>query len=178
MNGSRATRTPRPQALREPQPASGLAKAAQAVGLLAGWRSVRILGRSSRGMCRRDICYPAAFATGPPGKLNSSTTLREPQRGHFKRPSSIETGNAAPRVQTSVSRSRRIAALHSRIDFKPSRRPHARSVPRSASTAASLKGVVEGRRAFFGGQPDGPGRQERVNRRLPSKLHNLQAVQG
>jgi hypothetical protein len=41
-------------------------------------------------------------------------TLREPQRGHFKRLSRRESGNSAPRVHTSVSKSRsdRSVRLH------------------------------------------------------------------
>jgi hypothetical protein len=41
----------------------------------------------------------------PVGKSNSKTTRRDPQRGHFNRPSSIDIGKAAPLVQISVSRS-------------------------------------------------------------------------
>src|SRR5471030_565665 len=54
--------------------------------------------------------------------------IRKNLVGHFNRTSSIETGKVAPRVQTRVSKSSLMVALHSRIDFRPSRRPHAHVV--------------------------------------------------
>ncbi len=39
------------------------------------------------------------------GGWYNTTTLREPQRGQRSRPSSRESGNALPRVQTNVSMS-------------------------------------------------------------------------
>jgi glycine/D-amino acid oxidase-like deaminating enzyme len=97
------------------------------------------------GMCTRFEALPwrltiryAVFASGFVGKSKSKTTRRDPHRGHFKRPSSIETGNAPPLVQISVSRSSRMPALHSRIDFMPSRLPQAqRAVMRSPASRAS-----------------------------------------
>lgn len=53
-------------------------------------------------------------------------------------------GGAAPRVQRRVSRSRRIAALHSRIGFSPSRRPQAH--PRNHSRT-----TIEAGRLMAGG---------------------------
>jgi hypothetical protein len=63
------------------------------------------------------------LAIGLVGKSKSKTTRRDPQRGHFKRPSSIEIGKALPLVQMSVSRSRRMLALHSLKVFIASRLP-------------------------------------------------------
>src|SRR5215467_10822747 len=47
---------------------------------------------------------PARMVIGGTSKINA--TLREPQRGHFRRLSRRDNGNAAPRVHTSVSISR------------------------------------------------------------------------
>jgi hypothetical protein len=54
----------------------------------------------------------ALFARGLVGESNNKTTHRDPQRGHFERPSSIEIGKAPPLVHMRVSRSSRMLALH------------------------------------------------------------------
>jgi hypothetical protein len=69
--------------------------------------------------------FQARFTIGLLGRSNSKTTRRDPHAGHFNRPSNIEIGKAPPLVQTRVSRSSRMLALHSRIVFIPSRRPQA-----------------------------------------------------
>jgi hypothetical protein len=50
-------------------------------------------------------------------------TRRDPQRGHFIRLSNLAIGKSRPRVHTSDVRSTSTFAVHSRIDFIPSRLP-------------------------------------------------------
>jgi hypothetical protein len=73
----------------EPKPTGAFAHASQAHGL-ASWvaltaRLRQVLARNVPSRHRY-----ADFNTGRPGRLNSSTTLREPHARHFRRPSSIE----------------------------------------------------------------------------------------
>jgi hypothetical protein len=42
-------------------------------------------------------------------RSNRKTTRRDPQRGHFNRHSSIETGNAAPRERVKIEADARLA---------------------------------------------------------------------
>jgi hypothetical protein len=52
-----------------------------------------------------------------------TTTRRDRQRGHIRRPSKLESGKFGPRVQTKVSRSSSRVYRHLRRDFMPSRLP-------------------------------------------------------
>ena len=69
--------------------------------------------------------------------------------GHLNRPSSIETGKAAPRVQMSVSKSSRIVALHSLIRFMPSRGPQPQRavifhpLSRASARVSIIKGHIK-----------------------------------
>ena len=100
----------------------------------ARWRP----GRESNGDASRLILlrfrlrrfdrYPERYPTtrlaiGLNGKSNSRTTRRDPQFGHFSRPTSIGTEKAAPLGRTSLSRSSPMLALHSLKRFIVSRRP-------------------------------------------------------
>jgi hypothetical protein len=57
--------------------------------------------------------------------VNATRTLRDPQRGHFSRLSSIVSGKSRPRVQMSVCRSSSAPKTHSGTRFVPSRDPQA-----------------------------------------------------
>src|SRR5262249_25117818 len=58
------------------------------------FRFVSFLSRHSAGIAMRSD-----------GGTNITTTRREPQRGHFRRLSSLPIGKSRPRVHTSVGRS-------------------------------------------------------------------------
>jgi hypothetical protein len=68
------------------------------IGLPAGCRSVRVSGKSLRGMCRRVIAY-ADCITARSGWLNSKKNFREPHVGAFQPPIQHRDGNAALRAR-------------------------------------------------------------------------------
>jgi hypothetical protein len=72
-----------------------------------------------------NLTHSPATARSPPGGSNITVTRRLPHDGHLRHASRRERGKSRPRVHTSVSRSRALRYLHSRIDFNPSRRPQA-----------------------------------------------------
>jgi hypothetical protein len=123
-------------------------------------------------MWRRVIAY-ADFTIGRPGRSNSNTTLRDPHAGHLSRPSSTDTGKAAPRVPTNVSRSRRIAALHSRIAdrleaFAPA--PRASRCQPDTGVASLGEGFDHGgARSYFSGVEDPLGVVFNARRRVDPK---------
>ena len=62
---------------------------------------------------------------GVAGGTNITDTRRDPHAGHLSRSPRAASGKSQPRVQSKVARSKRALKVHSRIDFIPSRLPHA-----------------------------------------------------
>jgi hypothetical protein len=88
---------------------------------------------------------PRRFRQWHARQIETQNHASRTARRTFQPASNIETGNAAPRVHTSVSRSSRIAVLHSRMVFKPSRRPQPqRAVRRTPASRASAKSFDHG----------------------------------